>query len=99
MTRFYRVETRKRGLVGKLCKGALVGFNGLMVWALWSALTTACTLGGHGMSAVAGTLGHVHTTVGEAALAILWLIGTAILGLLTFVTRSRMVVLIEERAP
>jgi len=97
MSRVYRVETRKRGFVGQFCKWGLVGFNALMVWSLWADCVTTITGTGRGMSAVANTVGRTVPSFGEAVLVILWLAGAVILGLLTFMTRSRMIVLIEER--
>ena len=97
MTSVYRVVTRKRGVVGNLCKWGLVSFNGLTVWWLWAYVEAAITGAGSGMSAVAGTGIPLGSGSGAAVVAILWLIGEATLGGLTFLTRSRMVVFIEER--
>ncbi|WP_336491034.1 hypothetical protein [Methylobacterium nigriterrae] len=97
MSRVYRVETRKRGFVGQFCKWGFVGFNALMVWSLWADLLTTLTGIGQGMSAVASTVGWIASSFSGAVLVILWLAGAVILALLTFMTRSRMIVLIDER--
>src|SRR3954471_10505346 len=97
MTSVYRVVTRERGVVGNLCKWAFGGFNGLTVWWLWAYVEAAITGAGAGMAAAAGTGTPLGSASGAAIAAVLWLIGGAGLGGLTFLTRPRMIVFIEDR--
>ncbi|KAB1068491.1 hypothetical protein [Methylobacterium planeticum] len=93
----YRVVTRKRGVVGNLCKWSFIALNGLNLWWLWAYLEAAFTSAGRGMSALAGTGVSLGSGSGAVVAAFFWLIGEAGLGVLTFLTRSRMVVLIDTR--
>jgi|SRR6516162_5207755 hypothetical protein len=95
MTKIIRKEVRKRGFFGWVFLLIFLGFNVLMlVWLLdyW------VQVGGLSYGSEAERVGHgVGVMLGTSMLALLWMAGAVILGLLTLVTRGRKTY-IEETA-
>jgi hypothetical protein len=90
-------EVRRRGPVGWVFKVLFIAFN--VVMAIW-LVSYWGTVGGQISSATSDAAkagGALGATLGTTMLLLLWVLGTIILGALTFFTRGRAVLITEER--
>ena len=85
-----RIETRKRGFFGWLFKLIFILFNILMVVWLVSYWKSLGDMGSHRSDAWQEGLA-IGGTIGTTALLFFWALGDIILGMLTFFTRGKMV--------
>jgi hypothetical protein len=95
-TRIERVEKRKRGFFGFIFKWLFILFNLLMILWLGSYLFAIGDQYGKITSDAERTGAAIGATMGTGMLLVLWALGDLILGMLTFFTRGKMII-VETR--
>ena len=96
--RTIRSETRRRGLFGKAVKLAFVLFNlAMLAWLSSYVLSVAGQFSAASSEAVRTGIA-AGTTIGVGFILLFWAAGDVVLGLLTILTRGKVIVVEERRA-
>ncbi len=90
MSKTIQIETRQRGIMGKIFKWLFILFNILMfVWIIGGVLNVSGLETANEYEAAGAAIG---TAIGVSMLVGLWACGDIILGMLVFFTRGKKII-------
>lgn len=92
MAKTIRIETRKRGFMGKLFSLIFWVFNGLMFLWLFFAIKGTAELGATMATDAEQAGAAIGATLGFGMLLSIWVMGAIIFGLLSYMTRGSKVI-------
>jgi hypothetical protein len=87
-----RIETRRRGIIGKLFSLIFWLFNGLMVLWLFLAIKSTAELGATMTTDAEQAGAAIGATLGFGMVLSIWAMGAIIFGLLSYMTRGSKVI-------